>query len=99
MPKIAIEAKAERTKRAREAGGAPEMEGVRTPSPMTQQVPTRATVSSRCFMKWLRSRNSLMRAARLAVRVGKSSWYVDSSRSSGIWLDAKLILAYRHINE
>lgn len=77
----------------------PEMEGVRTPSPMTQQVPMSATASSRCCMNRLRSRNSFSRAARFADRVGRSSWYVDRLRSSGAWLVARLIFAYRQISE
>lgn len=75
------------------------MEGVRTPSPMTQHVPVSATVSSRCCMNRFRSRNSFSRAARFADRVGRSSWYVDRSRSSGTWLLARLIFAYRQTSE
>lgn len=78
----------------------PEMEGVRTPSPMTQQVPTRATMSKRFCINRLRSKKSLTAAARRAGRAfWRSSWYEDRFRSSGPWFVARLILACRHINE
>lgn len=76
------------------------MEGVRTPSPMTQQVPIRATMSKRFCINRLPSKKSLTAAARRAGRAfWRSSWYADRFRSSGPWFVAKLILACRHINE
>lgn len=78
----------------------PEMEGVRTPSPMTQQVPTRATMSKRFCINRLRSKKALTAAARRAGRAfWRSSWYADRLWSSGPWFVARLILACRHINE
>ena len=77
----------------------PEMQGVRTPSPMTMEVPSMVANSKKYFEKWLFSSFDLSLDALFKLLLGNSILKVDTSRSSTSWLGIKPTFAYRHIRE
>ncbi|PHT38607.1 Potassium transporter 5 [Capsicum baccatum] len=77
----------------------PEIQGVRTPSPITMEVPTIVAISRKNFANSLFSSADLRHDA-LRVRLsGTSSLKFDTSVSSAVVLGSNPTLEYRHINE
>ncbi|PHT86182.1 hypothetical protein T459_08288 [Capsicum annuum] len=73
--------------------------GVRTPSPITMEVPTIVAISRKNFANSLFSSADLRHDA-LRVRLsGTSSLKFDTSESSAVVLGSNPTLEYRHINE
>lgn len=75
------------------------MQGVRTPSPMTIEVPSIVMIKRKNLAKWLFSSWDLILDALLRLLVGNSSLKLDTPQSSACWLGIKPTLAYRHISE
>lgn len=66
------------------------------PSPMTMEVPSMAANKSENLAKLLRSRFFLTVDATVLRLPGKSSWKLETSRSSACALGIKPTFAYRH---
>lgn len=77
----------------------PEMQGVRTPSPMTMEVPNKVAKSKKTLANWLLSSLDLSLDASFSRLLGTSSLKFETSESSACWLGVKLIFACRHKRE
>lgn len=77
----------------------PEMQGVRTPSPMTMEVPSTVANKRRNLANVLFSSLDLSLDALSSLVLGSSNRKLETSLSSACWLGIIPTLAYRHIRE
>lgn len=75
------------------------MQGVRTPSPMTMEVPSMVAKSRKNLANLLFSSLDFSFVALRRRLLGNSSWKLETSWSSACWLGIRPTLAYLHISE
>ena len=75
------------------------MQGVRTPSPITMEVPSIVANNRKNFAELLFSSLDLSFDAICSLLLGSSNRKLETSLSSACWLGINPTLAYRHIRE